>query len=240
MIAVSYKIKAVIEMVDGLPRQKLNRICASQLFAGVDEIVVEQIVTDRRCTFQRFSKGNVIYDALHFQRCLGILLGGRVRMELPASRGRAMKLSVLRPGACFGAAAMFRPREQYAVTLTAEAETEILFLPEEVLQWAMQRNFTVTENYIQYLSDQIWFLHEKLTNLTAGAAERRLALFLTEHCDANGVLRASMIDLCRQMNFGRATVYRAVGALEDQGLVTREKKVLRVVNMEGLKTAAQG
>lgn len=240
MISVSYETKVGIAMIDEFSRQKLELLCDSALFAGVDEIVVEQIVSDQRCTCRTFSKGEVLFDVAHFQRCLGILLTGKVRVEKPCRRGKVMKMSVLRPGECFGAAAMFQTRERYAAILTAEMETEILFLPEELLRWAMQRNFTVTENYIQYLSDRIWFLSEKITNLTAGTAEEQLALFLAEHCEADGTLHTSMTDLCRQLNFSRATLYRAMGVLEAQWLIFREKKALQVTDMEKLQKVAQG
>lgn len=226
-------------MIEEPVRQKLDLICKAWIFSQVDEIMVEQIVSDQRCQYQRFPKGEIIYNETQFQRCLGIILAGRVRVEKRIQGEKHMKMSILRPGECFGAAAMFQERGRYATVLTAECTVEVLFLPEEVIRWAMRRNFTVTENYIRYLSNRIWFLNEKITELTAGTANQRLAGFLAEHCDADGCFRSSMTELSRQLNMGRATLYRALDMLEERGLINRGSKVLHILDMEGLRQAAK-
>lgn len=225
----------VIFMADGIPKAKLDLICGAFLFRQVDEIVVERMVTDPRCLKERFPRGSVIYDETHFRHCLGILLAGEVRVDKVTPEGKRMKMSVLLPGECFGAAAMFQDRNRYATVLTAEKSTEVLFLPEELILWAMHRDFTITENYIRYLSNRIWFLNEKIASLTAGSADQRVAMFLVEHCDSDGCLHTSMTDLSRQLNIGRASLYRALDNLEEQGLVHRAAKALTVVDKERLR-----
>lgn len=222
-------------MAEGLARHKLEQICNAWIFSQVDEIVVEQIVSDRRCECRRFSRGEIIYDETHFQRCLGILLVGRVRVEKRIHAGKLMKMSMLQPGDCFGAAAMFQDQARYATVLTAEDSIEVLFLPEEVLRWAMRRNYIITENYIRYLSNQIWVLNKKISELTAGTAEQRLAGFLAEHCEANGQLQSSMTVLSRQLNVGRATLYRAAEALEKKGIIIQGSKSIQILDMERLR-----
>lgn len=133
---------------------------------------------------------------------------------------------------------MFQRRDRYATVLTAEKNTEVLFLPEDVILWAMRRDFTITENYIRYLSERIWFLNEKISGLTAGTAEQRLAVFLTEHCGPEGDIATSMTDLSRQLNIGRASLYRALDTLEQKGLIQRGNKALHVINLDGLRCIA--
>ena len=225
----------VVFMAEGLPKAKLELICGTFLFHQVDEIVVERMVTDPRCVKERFPKGGVIYDEAHFRHCLGILLAGEVRVDKATPDGKRMKMSLLLPGECFGAAAMFQDRDRYATVLTAEKSTEVLFLPEELILWAMHWDFTITENYIRYLSNRIWFLNEKISSLTAGSTDQRVAMFLTEHCDSAGRLHTSMTDLSRQLNIGRASLYRALDNLAEQGLILRAAKSLTVIDQERLR-----
>lgn len=224
-----------VALAEEISRQKLELICGSALFTAVDEIVVEQIISDQRCQCQRFFKGELVYDKYQFPQCLGIVLEGQIRVEKSIRKGKRMRMSVLQPGACFGAATVFQEKKQYAMVLAAECETEVLFFPKEVLRWAMQRNYTVTENYIRYLSDEICFLHEKISNLTAGIAEQRLALFLAERCDLDGTIYTSMVDLCKQLNFGRATLYRAMDALEARGLIKKGSKSISIIDRAELR-----
>lgn len=222
-------------MADMIPRQKLDLICKTFLFQQVNEIVVEQMVSDQRCFQQRYAKGETIYNNTQFHRCLGILLSGSVRVEKITPEQKRLKMSVLGPGECFGAAAMFHHRVQYPAVLTAKKSVEILFLPEELISWAMRRDFTITENYIRYLSNRIWFLHEKISDLTAGSAAQRLSVFLTEHCSPEGTIQGSMTDLSRQLNIGRATLYRALDALEKEGIIRREHKCLQILDPRKLR-----
>ncbi len=224
-----------MEMAEALSRQKIQLVASTFLFDRVDEIMVEHVVSDSRCQRERYPKGARIFDETHFRRSLGILLSGEVRVDKQTPEGKYMKMSRLGPGECFGAAAMFSHREQYATVLTVEKTAEVLFLPEELIRWAMHRDFTITENYIRYLSDRIWFLNEKISGLTAGSAEQRLAMFLAEHSGADGRLNTSMTELSRQLNIGRASLYRAVESLEERGMLRRDGKCLTVTDCAGLR-----
>ncbi len=221
-------------MTEEIPRQKMDLIASTFLFHNLDETQIRRIITDTHCREERYPKGRVIFDRTHFSRCLGIVLSGEIRVEKQTSEDRYMKMSTLRPGDCFGAASMFCDREEYATVLTAAKPAEILFLPEEIIRRAMHLDFTVTENYIRYLSGRIWFLNEKISNLTAGTTEQRLASYLLEHSDDTGKLSVSMTELSRLINIGRASLYRAMDSLESRGCLTRNGKEVEISNREAL------
>lgn len=218
-------------MEERLTRQQLRLVFGSFLFQGVDELLAEQLASDQRCFQRRYERGAVVFDETHFLRCLGILLSGELRVEKTAWGGRRLNMSRLRPGECFGAAAMFHSRDRYAAILTAEKPAQVLFLPQELIAWAMRRDPEITENYIAYLSDRIWFLNEKISSLTAGTAEQRLGAFLLER----GSVSQPMTELSRQLNMGRATLYRALEDLESRELIRREGKTISVTGVDGLR-----
>jgi CRP-like cAMP-binding protein len=110
----------------------------------------------------------------------------------------------------------------------------VLFLPEELIVWFMRRDPIITENYITYLSDRIWFLNTKISALTAGSAEQRLAVFLLEQ----GSVSSSMTDLSHQLNVGRASLYRALDVLEADGYIRKGSKSIEVTNEDGLRQLA--
>ena len=214
--------------------QQLKTILSSFLFRNVDEIFAEQLISDNRCRRESYPRGGVIYDETHFRRCLGILLSGEVLVE--KGPGKRLHMARLYPGDIFGAAALFQSRSGYPSLITAKKPTEVLFLPQEVLTWAMQRNQTITENYISYLSDRIWFLSSRISALTAGTAERQLAVFLLER----GSMDVSMTDLSQQLNIGRASLYRALETLEDLGAIARNGKSVEVLREDVLRELIAG
>ena len=218
-------------MPSSLTPQPLKTIASSFLFRNVDDILVEQLASDNRCQRETYPRGAVIFDETHFRRCLGILLSGEVLVEKNTADGKKLNMSRLYPGDCFGAAAMFHQRRRYASLLTAKKPTEVLFLPQEVITWAMERNSAITKNYISYLSGRIWFLSSRISALTAGTAERKLAVYLLEQ----GTMDVSMTDLSQQLNLGRASLYRAVETLEEMGGIGREGKTVKVLDAEKLR-----
>lgn len=218
-------------MAEGISKQKLQLVANTFLFQNVDEFTVERMIQDERCEKLRYEKGTVIFDEEHFIRSLGIILSGEVRVEKNTSDGKRLKMSHMGPGCYFGAAAMFHERGKFLNVITAEKPTEVLYLSEELITWAMQRDPVITENYIRYLSDRIWFLNAKIAALTAGTAEQRLAVYLLEHGGVSG----SMTDLSQTLNVGRASLYRALDDMEAQGLIQKKGKSLEVMNEEGLR-----
>ena len=207
----------------------LKTLSTCFLFKNVDEILMEQLCTDPRCEQISYPRGAVIFDEIHFRRCLGILLTGEVLVEKNTADGKRLNMTRLTPGECFGAAAMYTQQQRYASLLTAKRPTQILYLPQAVITWAMERSFTITENYITYLSDRI--LSSRISALTAGTAQQKLAVYLIEQGD----VAISMTDLSQQLNLGRASLYRAVEELEESGAILRDGKMLKVLREDVLR-----
>lgn len=212
-----------------LNRQKLSLVASSFLFRNVDEIVVERSVTDERCYQKKYEKGQVIFDRSRFNMCIGIVLTGQIQVNCCGQK--ELKMARIGPGDCFGAETMFHERDRYMMTLTALKPTEILFLPRELIMWLLQRSPVIMENYIAYLSGQIWLLNMKISGLTAGTAEQRTALYLLEE----GGELDSMTELSQRLNMGRASLYRAMNDLEQQGLIRREGKTVELLDPDGLR-----
>lgn len=218
-------------MADSISRAKLQLVAKTFLFQGVDDFSVERIILDERCEKRRYSKADVIFDENHFMPALGIILSGEVRVEKNTADGKRLRLSAMGPGGCFGAAAMFHQRGKYLNVITAEKTTEVLFLSEALITWAMQRDPVITNNYISYLSDRIWFLNGKIAALTAGSAEQRLAVYLLEH----GGAATSMTDLSQTLCIGRASLYRALEDMEAQNLISRGNKTIEILDEQRLR-----
>lgn len=209
----------------------MSLIASTEVFQNMDEMMVEGIVSDDRCFQKSFEKGQIIFDEENYVPCLGIVLSGGVKIEKLTGGSRRVKLSQLAPGGCFGAAAMFQSIKRYPTKITAVEKTEILFLPEEVLLWFMQRSPVLMENYIRFLSQRIRFLNTKIATLSVGNAQQRLAMYLLEQGEVN----VTMSELSQTLNIGRATLYRCLDALEQQRLICRDNRAVKVMDASGLQ-----
>ena len=81
--------------------------------------------------------------------------------------------------------------------------------------------------YIRYLSGRIHFLQRRIDALAEGPAEEKLASFLLSAARPDGkngwVFEApSLTRLASSLSVGRATLYRALDAFEQSGIIQRE------------------
>lgn len=189
----------------------------SFLFHDVPENGLEWAL--ERCRSETAEKGAVLYTTRRFQRCLGFVLSGKVRV----TRGELF-VDVLEPGGWFGAAALFNEREDYPSTLTAQTDCEVLFLSQETVKELMKRWPRAGENYVYYLSERICFLSDRLNSLAAGTAEEKVERFLRRRADPDGIVCVPATAVAQALGLGRASVYRAFEQLEERGILTRDHK----------------
>ena len=185
---------------------------------------------------EAFAKGETIYSARRFRRSLGILLEGRavVRKE-----GGPI-LRELGCGDCFGAAALFAPGEEYVTTVEAQSACRIVFLSDRQLEDLFRRWPDLAMDYIAFLAGRVRFLNEKIDSFTRPSAEEALCLWLWQHRGADKTVEVAegYSRLARELNMGRASLYRCLSELEGQGLLTKEGSVIAIQDPDGIRKRA--
>ena len=199
-----------------------KEIPQSFLFQGLTVTEQESLLASTSSPV-RYAKGDKIYSPGHFRQALGIVLSGEVRVYRDGEDGRRVMMNRLGPGDVFGAAALFGQVEEYVTEIEAVAPSRVQFLSQREMTAIMRQDFRVAENYIRFLSGRIRFLNRKIAGFTGGHAEGRLARYLLEHRDPDGVVRmpGSMVELAQSLNIGRSSLYRAVDTMKQAGLLLR-------------------
>lgn len=199
------------------------------LFYGCSAADMDRTLPLCDWNIRTFGKGSTIYSPGDFHKELGILLKGRVRV----SKG-GLVVSELSSGDLFGAAALFNDEPDYVSTLTARNKCRILFFSQDAVQQLIDKNGTVRQNYIRYLSGRIRFLSDKIDTLIQGSGERKLSSFLLSLCNEQGQvhLPCSMTELAARLNIGRASLYREMQKLEEAGILHREGKTIVIQQQE--------
>lgn len=206
-----------------LERTELDRVLTSPLFAGVEEETVRAALTGPQAVRRAYQKGDILYAPHDFSRSLGILLHGTVSVhkeDLPVSQ--------LGPGDLFGAAALFNQEADYVTTLRARTPCAVLYLTQGRVEELLDRHPQVRHNYLAYLSGRIRFLSAKVDQLAGPTAQDKLLHYLQRRAP-EGPSDCSLTELAARLGMGRATLYRALDALEAEGTLRREGKTLRLM-----------
>lgn len=179
----------------------------------------------------KFKKGETIYSSLEFTRAIALVVSGKASAQTNNSHRVVMKKFL--PGMCFGAAAVFGG-ETFVSTVTAETDTEIQFITEDILISLFEKHPKTAINYITFLSDKIRFLNNKLSLLSCPSAESTVLKYLNSAADKDGYasLPESMTMLSRMLGLGRASLYRSLDSLEKNGHIVRENNKIKVINNE--------
>ncbi len=195
------------------------------------------------CRLSDFASGEVIksYDDTPI---LCIIVKGEVLVH--GKEGAAdLLLRILRPGDTFGVASLLGQHGGDPVTrVTASTPTQALCMSEETLRSLLLSDSALAMRYIDFLADRIRFLNRRISCLGAGSAEKRLCAWLDsvipEGMDSwDHTLRLSMSRLADVLGLGRASLYRALDTLSEQGLISREGKVIRIPDRAALRAFAE-
>jgi len=172
-----------------------------------------------------YEKGEHIWGGeAGYRQALGLMLGGMAQV-----RKERMLLSVHREGDYFGLVTLYYESGYYAAEIEALRECRVLFICKQAVDRLLDACPGAAKAYIAYLSQRVYYLNARLDTVTAGSAARRLECHLRAKAvmDEQGRLvcpAGSQTALAQSLNMGRATLYRAMEELAQQGMIQREGK----------------
>ena len=219
-------------MTDNHPCAVLN---ACPLFRDVNTDALDALLMEGRIARLSFSTGEEIPLTYGDERALVILAEG-MALAYSLDAERSVILRTISPGTAFGVSVLFSEDSPVSV-IRAKTAVEAIFFPASVVQSLIAEHAAFRMNYIAFLSGRIRFLNHRIACYTAGSAERRLALYLTELPEIHegiALLDIPMTDLSEMLDIGRASLYRAFGRLSDAGLIRREDRRIEILDRNGL------
>lgn len=198
------------------------------LFAGCEEALIRSVISHEDCWLSSYEKDHVIFSPRSFLRGIALVLSGKIQVTKEPQPGRRLLMSELESGAVFGAATLFNDSEAYVTTLTALAPSRVFFMGAALITELLRENFTVTENYLRYLSGRLHFLNRKIDFLAAGSGSGKLLSWLRQQAGDGGsvTVGGSLSALAASLSMGRASLYRAIDELSGAGLIRRQGKTI--------------
>lgn len=203
------------------------------LFQGLEEEELLSLLRMPGIRLVRFAAGELLLPQEGYAPLLGLLLRGGAVVEkrgVPGAESGAdsspagmLRVSQLGPGDLYGMASLFlgdveRP---FPTRISAIKSASALLIPEDCFRRMLQESFRLTENYIRHLTERIHFLNARIDGLILPTVPQRLLLYLQQNA-INGEVRHSLTQLAQALRISRATLYRALDSLEQDGRIRRE------------------
>lgn len=211
----------------------VNLLCEHTIFRTADQHAVLPLIRQQGI-LTTYKRNAEILRHVQQRVALGILLSGRAQV----TKGSAT-LSELHVGDLFGAIDLFYTTAQAAPMITAAVSCRVLYLPKALMETIMAADPRIAQNYIQYLSERVYFLTRRIAAFTSSSATDKLAVYLLDALQTapefhSVIVVRSFSTLAQELNMGRASLYRAIAALEDTGAIQREGQEIRITDMHKL------
>ena len=210
-------------------------ILKNEMFAKSDRDVLMRVLREFPCSVADFGDGEVIHSPQNRETRAVILLSGKATVQTPGESRRTL-LRFLRAGDMFGIANLFSSRP-YVSTVRAVGNCRICRISEDAIRALLEEDKGFLYQYLGFLSGRIRFLNQKIGYLTAGSAERRLALYLSSLGEDTVELDSSISALSDLLDVGRASLYRAFDKLTEDGYLRKVGRKFILLDADGMLQA---
>lgn len=212
----------------GKPQRYIDQICAAALFDGVERKLMEALLEREDVAVLCFAAGNRITR----RGMLGIILSGAAKVS-KRSDDSTVIMSRLSAGQMLGAAELFSRGAARLPEMTATERTRVLFIPREALEEAMKQSFILCRNMMEYLTQRVVFLNERIDGFILTSTEDKLLKYLREQSGSGrDELTVNLSALALQLGISRASLYRGLTKLEQNGYIAKQDKTITILRKE--------
>lgn len=181
--------------------------------------------------FVMFERDEVILHPGQQSDALYVLCEGNAS-AYSSDPDKQVLLRSFKPYEIFGVSNLFTD-QPFVTRVVAKTSCRVLVLSKSFLTHLIDNDATVRYQYIAFIARKTLFLNQKISCLTAGCAENRLAVWLSANAsDEQVTLDIPMNALCTMLDIGRASLYRAFDKLEADGFIKRENKIVYLLDRE--------
>ncbi len=176
--------------------------------------------------FRDFKREDIISEEQNGVACIGLILRGSAKVA-PGEQGA---VSTIGRGAEFGICNIF-VREDMPTRLTARTALKAAFLPKDVFAGLLGENRVLMYRYIRLCNQKMLYLAGKLRLMSISDSTERFAFWLM-HNGHNGAVTLSFSkdELARRLGLSRASLFRAISKLENEGIISSIGNKIIVLN----------
>ncbi len=223
IISVSFETEVIrlssIYDVERYSRQLTDTV----LFHGVPIDWIRSLLTQTDVMIREYEAGEFLLRKT--DRCdhLGILLRGAADVSRVSKDG-LMHMSFLRKNDLFGAASLFGGENTSVTDIRCVEKCRVLLISGDRMLDLLSENKEILCNYLRYLNGRIRFLSNRLDAFSKNTVAAKILTYLSAESSDGKCRIKNYTKLSESLCVSRATLYRALDALETEGKIKRNGK----------------
>jgi len=214
-----------------------SHLAESPLFKGIRPEEAGIIISSVPSRIRKFSAGSMIAQSGDPVSSIMIVLNGIVKGEMVDFAGRVIKIEDIPAPGAIAAAFLFGNRNRFPVNVIAVADSELLFIERADFLKLLRMNDIILGNFLDMISNRSQFLSEKIKFLNFKTIKGKLAHYILQNAGKDGIsvtFSMTQVELADYFGVARPSVARALGEMEDDGLIEARGKNIRIINRKGL------
>lgn len=209
----------------------------TQLFDGLTEPEVEQLLDCLGCWRRRYDAGQRVWMRGDRVEAAGIVLRGAVEAESVTEDGRRSLAARHEAGAMFGDVLMAEGGLSPVDIVAAEKDTQLLFVPYGRLMSGCGRGCACHErlrrNLLREIAEKYWQLRRRILCLQAPGLREKILVYLRQ-CAAQAGGETFRVPLDRQamadhLAVNRSAMCRELGRMKAEGLLDYYRQSFRLL-----------
>ncbi len=217
-------------------------VASIPLFEGLpDEEILQLSAIAAERTFRR---GESIFMEGDEGQGFHVVLSGRVKVFKLSMEGKEQTLHLFGPGEPFGEVALFAGR-RFPANAEAMEESRVLFFPREAFAGLIRENPSVAMNLLALMSVRLRRFAALIEDLSLKEVPGRLSAYLL-YLSRQGqggqdlALDVTKAQLASLLGTIPETLSRILGRMSRQGLIESDGRRIRILDLEGLESLAEG
>jgi CRP-like cAMP-binding protein len=209
----------------------------SPLFRGLTEADIEALAGSVRYRVRFFPSGSLVVLSGEEISSVMIVISGSMKGEMNDLSGHTIKIEDVNPPHALAAAFIYESGARYPVSVIANVDSELLIFDKADFLTLMKNDERILANYLNVVCTKAHFLSDRLRFLSFHTIKGKYAHYLsTLPGAASGRVSVDRTQQELSEFFGvtRPSLARAIGEMEDEGLISVTRREVRLLNITGL------
>ena len=208
-------------------QKSMDILSTCPLFNGMSPMEIGHLLSQEGCRLVHYPAGSTIPS----ERGMMMLLTGSVLIEKQSADGRYLRMREVWPPQAINVSALLAQPPREVSRLSTPDGCRAVELSRVLVTQALMEGGTFSVNLVEFLLGRVVFLNKKITALSGHTAASRLELYLAENAvQKDGVsqvqLPFSLSEFAEHLCVGRASLYRTLDAMEQQGRIRRKGRTI--------------
>ena len=211
----------------------------NQLFIGIDDKIVRDILKKSKYYIKTYNKNEVIFNEDDECKSLALIFSGNAEILRLYSNGKYIVLSRLFEGDVFGEALVFSKKKSYPATVMALSECRVLFINKDDVLIICSYEEMVLENFMSLLSDKVFILNSKIKSISFKTLRQKVISYILNEVKQQKsnyiMLNSTKEDISALLGIPRPSLSRELINLRNMSYIEFDRRTIKVLDIEGLE-----